>query len=118
VFVDQPCARSVKRRNAGACLLQHIDRTGQFVRLPYIVLVAKVIVFAGEIFRAGLEQEIDRRPALRTVDDSNLAGLAGFLEREQDGSGAIRRAVVRCYPDCPKIPPLVDTIGSSHRNTV
>src|SRR5215831_2910815 len=47
LFVDQPRARAVERRDAAARLFQDIDGASQFVRLPDVILVAEGVVFAG-----------------------------------------------------------------------
>src|SRR5262249_25613435 len=93
----QPCARPVERRNAGVYPFQRVDRALQFVRVPQVILVAKGVVLADEILRAGLKQEVCGRPAPRAVDNLDLAGLEGFLEGKENGLGVIEGAVVRSY---------------------
>src|SRR5260370_31105861 len=96
-FIDQPCARAIERRSARIGPFQRIDRARQFVRVPHVILVAKGVVFANEIFRAGLKQEICGRPTPRAVDDLDLTGLTRFLQGKQNRLGAIAGAVVGSY---------------------
>src|SRR5215472_11220694 len=61
-LVDQPRSRTVEQRNTGAPSFHDIDRTSQFVRLPYVILVAKSEVIAVETFCASHEKKVCRRP--------------------------------------------------------
>src|SRR5262249_52997108 len=95
-LVDQPRSRTVEQRNTGAPSFHDIDRTSQFVRLPYVILVAKSEVIAVETFCASHEKKVCRRPTPRTVDDFNLARFERFSKGTQDRFGTVRRAVIGC----------------------